>query len=574
MSHTKLLFIILICCFTFSCKNDASIINQTNATTHHQSATGTNGMVVSAHPLASKIGIDVLKMGGNAIDACIAVQFALAVVYPRAGNLGGGGFAIIHTKDGQQSALDFREKAPIQATKNMYLDTQGDIIPRLSVDGHLAVGVPGMVDGLYELKEKYGSKIPMESLLQPAITLAKEGFLITEPEAKRLNKYQSDFVKFNDSDCVFIKDQWQAKDRLKQEDLAACLTRIKQQGKAGFYQGQTAEYLLREIKSNNGIISQEDLDKYQSVWREPIIFDYKEHQISSMPLPSSGGVVLAQMLQMLETVETKAQVFHSVEYLHLLAEIEKRAYADRADYLGDLDFVDVPLNKLMSEEYLSQKIMDFHPDSVKPIDKIFENIAFEDLESYETTHISVIDKEGNGVAMTVTLNGNYGSKVVVDGAGFFLNNEMDDFSAKPGTPNIYGLIGSEANAIASEKRMLSSMSPTIVTDKKGEVKLILGSPGGSTIITSVLQVILNVLDHQMTIDEAINQPRFHHQGIPNQVLIEKDKFSDSLITALENKGHKIKTTERIGVVKAIENKQGVYYGSGDYRNPDDCSIGY
>ncbi len=574
MPCLRLISFLLFFMLCFSCKNEPKSKEKPLVQASQHFSEGKNGMVVSAHPLASQIGLAVLKSGGNAIDAAIAIQFALAVVYPRAGNLGGGGFAVVHTADGKNDALDFREKAPIKASKNMYLDADGDVIARLSVDGHLAVAVPGTVHGLFTLKSKYGSDITMDSLIQPAIELAKFGFNISKSEAERLNKYQQDFASYNDTTCAFIREKWNENDKLVQTDLAQSLSRIQQDGVDGFYKGKTAELLLKEINTNQGILSQEDLDKYTSVWRTPININYKDYQINAMSLPSSGGIVLGQILSMYETLEKEKLDYHSEEYLHLLAEIEKRAYADRADFLGDEDFVEVPIDKLLSKAYLEEKIADFHPDSIKPIDKVFENVNFQDLESYETTHISVVDKTGNAVAMTITLNGNYGSKVVVDGAGFFLNNEMDDFSAKPGTPNIYGLIGSEANAIQAEKRMLSSMTPTIVTDKMGKVRLVLGTPGGSTIITSVLQVILNVLDEGMDIQKAVNMPRFHHQGIPNQILIEKGKFDERIINGLKTKGHAMKTSDRIGIVKAIEYKDGSYYGSGDYRNPDDCSLGY
>ncbi len=570
-THQNLFFVLLVFMVSFvgsSCRQKGSQPSFDYSQIRQQSE-GSSGTVVSAHPLATQIGVNVLEKGGNAIDAMVATQFALAVTCPRAGNIGGGGFMIVKMANGESAALDFREMAPNAASKDMYLDNKGNVIDKMSQDGHMAVGVPGTVDGMVKAHKKYG-KLPFGTLLSPAILLAKNGFVISESEADRINKYQSDFVTYNDESCPFVKEKkWKPLDLLVQKDLAQSLTRIKEEGRAGFYLGVTAAKLVSEMQEGGGIITLKDLENYHSIWREPISAKYQEYEVLSMPLPSSGGIILAQILTMLEQIDIGK--YGTTKYIHTLAEIEKRAYADRAEYLGDNDFINVPLDRLLDTNYLKLKMADFNENLATVSDQIFSDKESKTLESYETTHISVVDKQGNAVSTTVTLNGNYGSKVMVDGAGFFLNNEMDDFSAKPGVPNLYGLVGSEANAIEAKKRMLSSMTPTITT-KNGQVHMLLGSPGGSTIITSVLQVFLNVVLHGMTLEQAQVEPRFHHQWLPDHILVEEGAFDKAILDSLKSIGHKISSTKTIGKVKAILIERERQKGAGDPRNADDCAM--
>lgn len=417
-----------------------------------------NGAVVSAHPLASKAGLDILKQGGNAIDAAIATQLALAVVYPGAGNIGGGGFMVARLQNGQVVSLDYREKAPASSSRDMYLDDKGNALTEKSQNGHLAAGVPGTIAGLFA-SMKY-AKLPFKTLIQPAITLAEKGFVITEREARGLNAMKEEFKKYNTVTPAFVKDAaWKAGDTLIQQDLANTLKRIRDNGQKGFYEGKTAELIVAEMKRGNGIITLKDLKDYQAKWRTPLRSSYRGYQIISMPAPSSGGIIVAQMLNMIEDQPMKQYGFHSLQSVQLMTEVERRAYADRAKHLGDPDFYKVPVKTLMSKEYAKERMKDFIPDKAGNS----KNTAAGDIkESEETTHLSVYDKNGNAVAVTTTLNGGYGSRTVVGGAGFLLNNEMDDFSVKPGVPNMYGAVGAEANAIQPGKRMLSSMSPTIV----------------------------------------------------------------------------------------------------------------
>lgn len=525
-------------------------------------------MVVSAHPLATKAGKRILSQGGNAMDAAVTIQMALAVVYPRAGNLGGGGFLLFQDSTGKTTSLDFREKAPKLASRDMYLDASGEVIPDLSKLGHLAVGIPGSVHGLLTAI-KYGAIKDLKVLLAPAISLAKNGFRISESEAERLNKYKADFEKVNDKEIPFIKNtSWKAGDLLVQEALSKTLERIANQGLDGFYKGKTAALLLKEIGDNGGIIKQIDLDTYKSIWRKPIQIEYKDYTIYSMPPPSSGGLVLGQMLKMLSHFELSGEAAPTLEDIHLMVEIERRSYADRAKFMGDLDFFPVPVDSLLSDSYLVKKLKDLNKDKASISDSKMIG-SFRSMENYETTHTSVVDKEGNIVSLTTTLNGNYGSKVYVDGAGFFLNNEMDDFSARPGAPNMYGLIGGEANAIAAEKRMLSSMTPTII-NKNEKFFLALGTPGGSTIITSVFQVFVYMAEYGMDLQTAIERCRFHHQWLPDEILVEENCFESSLLDSLRAYGHKVELKESIGKVKAIHrSKIGILTGVGDSRNPDD-----
>ncbi len=541
--------------------------------TIQKNSTEDSVMVVSPHPLASEIGREILRAGGNAIDAAVAVQYAIAVVYPRAGNLGGGGFMVIRKADGETAAIDYREKAPLAATRDMYLDSLGNPIPDLSTEGHLAAGVPGTVAGMIEVHQKYG-KLDHAKLLEPAIKLAAAGFQITEAEANRLNRYQEAIQKYNGPNCPFVKDHWQAGDLLQQIRLSQTLERIKNQGKAGFYSGPIAEAIVAEMKQGNGIVTLEDLREYNARWRTPLAKAYKNYRVISMPPASSGGVALLQMLGMLENYPLADLGFQSSNAIHLMAEIERRVYADRAQHLGDSDFYDVPIDSLISEDYLKSRMANFSPDSATVSSTVSAGDFTIGIESFETTHTSIVDLEGNAVSVTTTLNSNYGCKVWVDGAGFFLNNEMDDFSVKPGVPNQFGLVGAEANAIAPQKRMLSSMTPTII-EKEGDLFMVLGAPGGSTIITAVFQVFVNVAEFGMPLDEAVKAKRFHHQWLPDQILVEKGAFPDSIQTALTQKGHKLHEVDAMAVIKAIQKlPDGQLQGVGDARNPDDDAKGF
>jgi gamma-glutamyltranspeptidase / glutathione hydrolase len=532
-----------------------------------------NGAVASAHPLASKVGVAILQTGGNAIDAAIATQLALAVVYPAAGNLGGGGFLIGRMNNGKTIALDYREMAPASAGRDMYLDEKGNPITNLSLDGHLASGIPGTVAGLFA-SAKYG-KLPFKKLIQPAIDLAEKGFTLTEREANNFNELDKEFRKLNTVLPVFVKEGgWKAGDTLFQKDLAKTLKRIRDNGQKGFYEGETARLITEEMKRGSGIITLEDLKSYTAKERTATIFDYKGHTVITMPPPSSGGIIIQQMLKMIEKRDIGAYGFHSPQAVQLMAETERRSFADRAKFLGDPDFVKIPVKTLVSEKYLTERMVDYTPDKAgKSEDIKAGNIT----ESEETTHLCVIDKWGNAVSVTTTLNNSYGSKTVVGGAGFILNDEMDDFSVKPGVPNMYGAIGAEANAIAPGKRMLSSMTPTIVL-KNNQPFLIVGTPGGTTIPTSVYQSIVNIIDFKLSTDDAVNKPKFHHQWLPDVLMIEKG-FPQATITALEKMGYKITMRGGIGrteIIKVDFNKSTKKYSFeavADNRG-DDSAEGY
>lgn len=531
-------------------------------------------MVVSPHPLATTVGLNILKAGGNAIDATVALQFAQAVVYPRAGNIGGGGFMVIRTKEGKAITIDYREKAPAKASRNMYLDENEDIIPGLSTKGHLAAGVPGTVDGLIRAHEKYG-KLPFSQLVQPAIELAQKGYPISQTEANRLNRFQEDFKAVNDEPNPFIKANWQEGDMLQQTKLAITLARIQKKGRAGFYKGKTAKAIVREMKEGNGIISRRDLSKYKAQWRNPVEGQYKSYKIISMPPSSSGGLALVQLLKMVEPYPIEQWGFHDPRTIHLMVEAERRAYADRSQHLGDMDFYPVPIDSLLAATYIKDRMQDFSPEKASLSSDILAG-EFQGVmkESFETTHSSVVDAEGNAVSLTTTLNSNFGCKVWVDEGGFFLNNEMDDFSSKPGVPNQFGLVGAEANAIAAGKRMLSSMTPTII-EKDGEVFMVIGAPGGSTIITAVFQVFLNVAAFDMPLQKAVEASRFHHQWLPDRILVEKNGLSKELQDKLKAMGHQITEVNYMAVIKAIQRLQdGTWHGVGDERNPDDDAQGY
>jgi gamma-glutamyltranspeptidase / glutathione hydrolase len=528
-----------------------------------------HGAVVSAHPLASKVGADILKQGGNAFDAAIATQLALAVVYPAAGNIGGGGFTVAHLANGKNLALDFREKAPGKASRDMYLDANGNAQTQLSQNGTLSSGVPGTVAGLFaELKY---ARLPFRKLIQPAIDLADNGFVISGAEASDLNENQADFKKYNTLTPVFIKaGGWKAGDTLIQKDLAKTLTLIRDKGDKGFYEGETADLIIGEMKRSNGIITYDDLKNYKAIEREAVVFTYKkDYSIITMPLPGSGGVLLPQMMKMVEDQPLKTYGFESVNAVHLMTEVERLAYADRAKYLGDRDFFKVPVKTLTSTAYAIQRMKLYDPAKAgNSTDIQSGNIA---PESEETTHLSIYDKYGNAVSITTTLNGGYGSATVVGGAGFLLNNEMDDFSVKPGVPNMYGAVGGEANAIAPGKRMLSSMTPTIVL-KNDKPYLVVGTPGGTTITTSVFQTLVDILEFDMSPEDAVNKPKFHHQWLPDEIFIEKD-FPKNVRDELEKMGYKIVQREAIGRTEVIKIADGKIIAVGDKRG-DDAAEGY
>ncbi|GAB1356293.1 gamma-glutamyltransferase [Cloacibacterium normanense] len=537
----NLLFLLLILAQTVSAQfTDISIVKEVKAKG--------KGLVVSAHPLASEAGAQILKKGGNAFDAAIATQFALAVVYPQAGNIGGGGFLVGYTKDGEKISLDYRETAPKNASRDMYLDEKGKANTDLSQNGRLAVGVPGSVSGMFYTHQKFG-KLPMADLIQPAIDLAQKGFAITEREANLLNETREDFLKHNSHPTAFTKDiPWKKGDILVQKELAQTLKLIQKQGQKAFYEGKNAQLLVDEMKRGNGIITLEDLKNYKTKERKALQFDYKNHEIISMPLPSSGGILLAQMLKMssFENLENFRQ--NSPEAVQVMVEAERRAFADRAEFMGDPDFIEDKTQMLISEEYLKNRWKKFSFEKATPSAEVGKIIA-QPKESTETTHISIIDKFGNAVAVTTTLNGLYGSKVVVKGGGYFLNNEMDDFSVKPGVPNMFGAVGGEANKIEPNKRMLSSMTPTIVL-KNGKPYIVVGTPGGTTIPTSVYQSIVNVIDFKMTPSSAVNSAKFHHQWLPEMVFVEKN-FPESTLKILEQKNYKFEKRGGIGRTEMI-----------------------
>ncbi len=507
-----------------------------------------NGAVVSAHPLASKVGVEILKMGGNAIDAAIATQLTLAVVYPNAGNLGGGGFLVARLSNGEQISIDFREMAPRKAHRDMYLDADGTPRTDKSQDGHLSAGVPGTVAGLFA-SMKY-AKLSFNKLIQPAIDLAEKGFVISQREANSLNSLQDDLKKFNTIMPVFVKNtEWKMGDTLIQTDLSNTLKRIRDKGAAGFYEGETAKLVVEEMKRGGGIISYEDLKNYTAKFRQPHVFDYKGYTIIGMSMPSSGGLLVNQMMKMIENKNIAAMGFQSPQAVQLMAEAERRAFADRAVYMGDADFYKVPVKILSSEKYLQERMKDYDLAKASISAAIKEGNAAA-YESEETTHLSMIDKEGNAVAVTTTLNNSYGSRTVIGGAGFFLNDEMDDFSIKPGVPNMYGALGGEANAITPGKRMLSAMSPTLVL-KDGKPYLVAGTPGGTTIPTSIFQTLVNIIEFNMRTEDAVNKPKFHHQWLPDTLRVEKD-FPQPVRDALQKMGYAIKQRENIGRTEVIK----------------------
>jgi gamma-glutamyltranspeptidase/glutathione hydrolase len=533
-----------------------------------KSNTYSNACVASAHPLASMVGKAIMQKGGNAFDAIIAVQLTLAVVYPSAGNIGGGGFLLARKKDGKLIAIDYREKAPLRSTKDMYLDKSGNAEPELAALGHLSNGVPGTIAGIFETY-KY-AKLPFNELIQPAIDIAKNGFAITLAETYGLNATKGKFIKYSTKPTAFVKDNlWKVGDSLIQTNLANTLIRIRDLGMKGFYEGETAQLIVDEMKRGNGLISLEDLKNYKAVNRKPIEFEYRKHHIISFPPPSSGGILLAQMLKMLQPYPLSTYKFQSPKCVQLMTEIERRAYADRASHFGDPDFWNVPQKELMNDGYLHNRMKDFVWGKAS---KSSDIKAGQIYESNQTTHISIIDKEGNMIAVTTTLNDGYGSKTVVGGAGFLLNDEMDDFSMKPGVPNMLGALGGEANAIAPGKRMLSSMTPTLIFKDKKPF-MVVGTPGGTTIPTSIFQSIVNSIDFKMTPSDAVNKPKFHHQWQPDVVMIEKE-FSATTKAAMIKMGYKFQDHDPIGKTELIQIlNNGKRMAAADGRG-DDSVAGY
>jgi gamma-glutamyltranspeptidase/glutathione hydrolase len=531
-----------------------------------------SGMVVSAHPQGSMIGAKILRNGGNAIDAAVATEFALAVCYPEAGNIGGGGFMLIRTKEGLYDVIDYREKAPMLASREMYLDKEGNVTEGLSTGTHLASGVPGTVDGMIAAHSKYG-KLPFKDVIQPAIDLAENGFPVTSEQAESLNANRTVFIERNSGKPDFVKDSiWKEGDRLVQKALAVTLRRIRDNGRDGFYSGITARLILKEMKRGQGIISERDLAEYRSVSRVPVSTDYRGYKIFTVPPPSGGGIILIQLLEMTEPYPLAEWGFHSLPAVHLIVEAERRAFADRSEYLGDPAYMKIPVDQLISRKYTQKRMGTFNEYKASYSTDIQPGSPGEYV-SEETTHYCIVDSRGNAVSATTTLNGTFGSSIVVDSTGFLLNNQMDDFSVKPGFPNMYGLVGGETNSVQPGKRMLSSMTPVIV-EKGGKLFLVAGSPGGSTIPTTVFQVVVNVIDFGMSIQDAVDAGRFHHQWQPDWISLEKNAIDSITAQKLRKMGHEVKLRTSIGRVNAIQILPDGKKAAGTDKRGDNSSCGY